>query len=79
VSFQQIQKYENGENSVMSRRIPDLCRVLKTSPDDLFDFRGKTAKLPQMSTWAARIALRLDGLNNAGRDAISAMLDALGT
>jgi hypothetical protein len=32
-----------------------------------------------MSAWAARIALRLDGLNNKGRNAISSMLDALET
>jgi hypothetical protein len=32
-----------------------------------------------MNTWAARIALQLDGLNNKGRNAISALLDALET
>jgi transcriptional regulator with XRE-family HTH domain len=79
VTFQQIQKYEKGANAVASTRIPDLCRVLKTNPDDLFDFRGGTASPPQMSTWAARIASRLDGLNNKGRNAISAMLNALET
>ena len=79
VSFQQIQKYENGRNAVASTRIPELCRVLKTSPDDLFDFRGRSAQPTQLSTWAAGIALRLDGLNSKGRNAISAMLDALGT
>jgi transcriptional regulator with XRE-family HTH domain len=79
VTFQQIQKYENGSNAIASTRIPDLCRALKTNPADLFDFKGGTASPPQMSAWAARIALRLDGLNNKGRNAISAMLDALGT
>ena len=43
VTFQQIQKYESGANAVASTRIPDLCRALKTCPDDLFGFRGETA------------------------------------
>src|SRR5271167_4025356 len=59
VTFQQIQKYESGANAVASTRIPDLCRALKTYPGDLFGFRSETASQPlQMSTWAARIALR---------------------
>jgi transcriptional regulator with XRE-family HTH domain len=77
VTFQQIQKYEKGTNAVASTRISELCRVLKTSPDDLFDFRGRSAQPTQISTWAAGIAVRLDGLNNKGRNAISAMIDAL--
>jgi len=77
VTFQQIQKYEKGTNAVASTRISELCRVLKTSPDDLFDFRGRSAQPTQISTWAAGIAVRLDGLNNKGRNAILAMIDAL--
>ncbi len=77
MSFQQVQKYEAGTNRVASTHIPSLCRLLKTSPDDLFDFKGEAAQAAQMSTWAARIALRLDGLSSKGRNAISAMLDAL--
>jgi transcriptional regulator with XRE-family HTH domain len=42
VTHQQIQKYEKGANAVASTRIPDLCRILKTCPDDLFDFRSET-------------------------------------
>jgi DNA-binding XRE family transcriptional regulator len=32
VTFQQIQKYENGTNAVASTRIPALCRLLKSRP-----------------------------------------------
>jgi hypothetical protein len=32
-----------------------------------------------MNSWAARMALGLDGLNNKRRNAISAMLEALET
>jgi transcriptional regulator with XRE-family HTH domain len=30
VTFQQIQKYENGRNAVASTRIADLCGALET-------------------------------------------------
>ena len=79
VRFQQIQRYEKGANAVASTRIPDLCRVLKTTPDNLFYFKGGMASPPQMSSWTARTALRLDGLDKTGRNAISAMLTALET
>jgi transcriptional regulator with XRE-family HTH domain len=36
VSFQQIQKYENGTNAVASTRISDLCRALEMTSNDLF-------------------------------------------
>jgi transcriptional regulator with XRE-family HTH domain len=36
VSFQQIQKYENGANAVASTRISDFCRALEMTPNDLF-------------------------------------------
>jgi len=36
VTFQQIQKDENGTNAMASTRIPDLCRILEISPNDLF-------------------------------------------
>ena len=36
VTFQQIQKYEHGTNAVASTRIPDLCRAIEMTPNDLF-------------------------------------------
>ncbi len=36
VTFQQIQKYENGTNAIPSTRIAALCEALKIRPDDLF-------------------------------------------
>ena len=35
VSFQQIQKYENGFNSVALCRLPSLCKALELSVSDL--------------------------------------------
>jgi transcriptional regulator with XRE-family HTH domain len=36
VSFQQIQKYEKGRNAVASTIIPEICRTLDISPNELF-------------------------------------------
>ena len=36
VSFQQIQKYENGKNAIASSRIADLCQALEITPNQLF-------------------------------------------
>jgi DNA-binding Xre family transcriptional regulator len=42
VTFQQIQKYEKGTNAIASTRIPDLCRALKITPNDLFGVSSNT-------------------------------------
>jgi len=41
VSFQQIQKYENGTNAIASTRISDLSAALEMTPNDLFDVSSK--------------------------------------
>jgi DNA-binding Xre family transcriptional regulator len=41
VTFQQIQKYENGTNAVASTRISDLCQALEITPNDLFGVSSK--------------------------------------
>jgi transcriptional regulator with XRE-family HTH domain len=43
VTFQQIQKYENGANAIASTRIPDLCKILEMTPNDLFGGFGTSA------------------------------------
>ncbi len=40
VTFQQIQKYEWGINSVAAARIPDLCNALGIAADELFAGTG---------------------------------------
>ncbi len=60
VTFQQIQKYEKGTNSISSTRIPALCRILQIKPNQLF--KGlldevDTAPLPDISPAALDFAL----------------------
>jgi transcriptional regulator with XRE-family HTH domain len=77
VSFQQIQKYENGKNAVAATRIGDLCRVLEISPNDLI---GVSAKLgsdeAQFSLWTTKTALKLEKASPKMHRAIDYLLDA---
>jgi DNA-binding Xre family transcriptional regulator len=77
VTFQQIQKYENGTNAVASTRISDLCRALEMTPNDLFDVSSKMdGEVSKLSSWTMKIALKLEDASPAMRQAIDAMLHA---
>ena len=77
VSFQQIQKYENGTNAVASTRIADLCRALEITPNDLFGMSSKIdSDVSKISAWTIRVALKLEDASPAMRQAIDAMLNA---
>ena len=77
VTFQQIQKYENGTNAVASTRISDLCRALEMTPNDLFGVSSKIdGDMSKLSSWTMKIALKLEDASPAMRQAIDAMLHA---
>ena len=77
VTFQQIQKYENGTNAVASTRISDLCRALEMTPNDLFDVSSKIdGDVSKLSSWTMKIALKLEDASPAMRQAIDAILHA---
>jgi transcriptional regulator with XRE-family HTH domain len=42
VSFQQIQKYESGENRVSAARLFDICKALNVSLSSMFERDPKT-------------------------------------
>src|SRR5271165_4363752 len=44
VTFQQIQKYENGVNRVSSSRLAKIAKVLSTPISSLFDNSAKSAE-----------------------------------
>ena len=78
VSFQQIQKYENGTNAVASTRITDLCRALEMTPNDLFGVSSKMdGDVSKLGPWIMRVALKLEDASPATRQAIDAMLNAV--
>ena len=46
ITFQQIQKYENGTNRVGASRLYNIAHILNTSVDRFFDgLEGKTSEL----------------------------------
>jgi transcriptional regulator with XRE-family HTH domain len=78
VTFQQIQKYENGKNAVASTRIPALCRILQISPNDLFGVSERMdSEVSQLNSWAMKTALKLRELTPAARQAVDTLIDTL--
>ena len=78
VAFQQVQKYENGTNAIAATRIPDLCRILEISPNDLFSVSARMdGEVLQLGTWGMKTALKLQHLLPASRQAVEALLEAL--
>jgi transcriptional regulator with XRE-family HTH domain len=77
VTFQQIQKYEHGRNAVASTRIADLCGALEMTPSDLFDVSSKMdGDVSKLSSRTMKVALQLEDVSPALRQAIDAMLNA---
>jgi transcriptional regulator with XRE-family HTH domain len=77
VSFQQIQKYEQGKNAIASTRISDLCRALQVTPNDLFGVSAKMGELSKLSCRTMKTALRLEDASPGVRRAVDAMLDTV--
>jgi transcriptional regulator with XRE-family HTH domain len=50
ITFQQIQKYENGKNRVSASRLQQIANALKVAPDFFFDGSlGKAAGKPSLA------------------------------
>jgi hypothetical protein len=78
VTYQQIQKYERGTNGVASTRIPDLCRALEITPNDLFGVGSKMeGALSKLSSWTMKVALKLEDAPPGVRQAIDTILSAV--
>ncbi len=45
ITFQQIQKYERGTNSISARRLHDFAQVLEVSPLYFYEAWGKSSQL----------------------------------
>jgi transcriptional regulator with XRE-family HTH domain len=77
LTFQQIQKYENGTNAVASSRIPDLCRKLEISPNDLFGVSDSNGEVLRLGPWAVKTARKLQELSPVMRQSVETLLDAI--
>lgn len=79
VTFQQIQKYEKGSNSIATGRVRDLCRILGISPNTLFGWGqenpASVEALP--SNWAVRMSYQFDKIPVGCRSAVSQLVELL--
>jgi transcriptional regulator with XRE-family HTH domain len=77
VTFQQIQKYESGTNSVASTRIGDLCRVLEFSPNQLFEISANLDdEALQLTSSDIKTILQLEAISPPLRRAFGALIEA---
>jgi transcriptional regulator with XRE-family HTH domain len=81
VTFQQIQKYENGSNAIATTRLPSICAALNIAPNDLYGTLYTNGEIPtpapQLSSFAAKLALAIDGLSKGERTAVAGLVHAL--
>jgi transcriptional regulator with XRE-family HTH domain len=82
VTFQQIQKYENGTNAIATTRLPYLCKALGIAPNDLYESDGRAndpdrPPLHELSTSAMKLALTIDRLPASIRVTIAKLIAAL--
>lgn len=78
VTFQQIQKYEKGTNSLASGRMRQLCDALGITPNDLFGIKsGAQDEIPKLSSHAYRLAFKVDRLDFSVRMAVGQLVDGL--
>lgn len=77
ISFQQVQKYENGKNSLSASRFVPLALALDVPPTALLggDDEGPTPLM--MSVQSTRMAIKFDQLDSISRQALSDLLDAM--
>jgi transcriptional regulator with XRE-family HTH domain len=78
VTFQQIQKYEKGTNTVSSARLQLLCEILHCTPAELIMPTTTERKVfAQLSHRAIRTAIRIDQLDHVQQIALNKIIDAL--
>jgi transcriptional regulator with XRE-family HTH domain len=55
LTFQQIQKYENGSNRISGSRMAQFCQLFKVAPNDFFNgVRGINWKADALDTSSSR-------------------------
>lgn len=78
ISFQQVQKYENGSNEVPTSRMPALCEALDCDLNYLFgiDRKGNPVDpVPTLSPAALRLAADLDKRGERAINSVRTFLD----
>lgn len=80
LTFQQIQKYENGKNSISARRLYDFARVLGVSPMYFYDAFGEvtTTVMDTLPTQAIHLVQDYSRIPSAKiRNSLAALVRAV--
>lgn len=80
LTFQQIQKYENGKNSISARRLYDFAGVLGVSPMYFYDAFGEvtTTVMDTLSTQAIHLVQDYSQIPSAKiRNSVAALVRAV--
>lgn len=78
VTFQQIQKYERGENAIPSTRLATLATALEIPLHVLLNGSDEThVPLASLSTNDIKTVLKLEKLRTGSRKAVNMLIDAL--
>ena len=66
VTFQQIQKYENGANAIAPGRLRRMCEILEVAPAQVFGGQTKIdgEPIPEMSRWSYRTLIALNKIRS---------------
>lgn len=75
LTFQQVQKYEKGTNAIASTRIPQLCKILKITPNDLFSGYVFHSQEIVADSVAVDLSIRVAKLGVVARRAVVAMIE----
>lgn len=81
ISFQQIQKYEKGENRISGSRFLEICRLLKVDPNYLLGWEGKPLKVDVVQSSDSvnlRMAQAISLLPAKLRPPVQALIRSLG-
>ena len=75
LTFQQIQKYEKGDNAIATSRLPKLCQILKIEPNDLFNGHAFTKEDVKAGVFAIGLGIRIEKLGGRARNALVGFLE----
>ncbi len=80
VAFQQVQKYEKGENAIAPGRLRQMCEILGVTPAKMFGGQPEVdgEPIPEMSPWSYRTLIALNKIKSETvRRSIGALIEAV--
>lgn len=76
ISFQQIQKYEKGNNRLSVGRLEKMSKLLKTTPHELMGWDNKSPTIP-IDAESYKLAQAFIGLRDEWKMAVRQLINTL--